>query len=201
MSGWEGSTEGVAYSEFNHHLTGILVLIIGLSELRQALATPFWAWTRFFLPGALLSTGFYLLIWSDHEAWPIGSLSFMGTFFGSDSEIFQHKSYALLSLLVGVIELFRRLGAIGHAMWVTPLPLFAVLGGLMLFGHSHGVHPAAAKIALGHTIMGTMSVTAGSCKLLSDWFHFSTRQWSVRWELLWALLILLIGVQLLLYSE
>ncbi|HSQ90539.1 MAG TPA: hypothetical protein VLM19_00025 [Nitrospiraceae bacterium] len=201
VSRWEGSTQGVAYSEFNHHLVGILVLIIGLSELRQALATPFWAWTRFLLPGALLTAGFYLVIWSDHEAWPIGSLSFVQTFFGSDSEIFQHKSYALLSLTVGVIELFRRLGAIGHTVWVTPLPLFAVIGGLMLFGHSHGLHPSAAKIALGHTIMGTMSVTAGSSKLLSDWFRSSTHKESSRWELLWALLILLIGVQLLLYSE
>ncbi|MGH7180775.1 MAG: hypothetical protein ACREJN_02220 [Nitrospiraceae bacterium] len=201
VSGWEGSTQGVAYSEFNHHLTGMLVLIIGLSELRQALATPFWAWTRFFLPGALLTAGFYLFIWSDHEAWPIGSLSFMQTFFGTDSEIFQHKSYALLSLMVGTIELFRRLGAFSHAVWVTPLPLFAVIGGLMLFGHSHGLHPSAAKIALGHTIMGTMSVTAGVSKLLSDWFRSSTHKRSSRWEVLWALLILLIGIQLSLYSE
>src|SRR6185295_19735115 len=37
---WEGSVAGIAYSEFNHHLTGMLVLIIGLSELRQALAIP-----------------------------------------------------------------------------------------------------------------------------------------------------------------
>ena len=201
MSGWEGSTQGVAYSEFNHHLTGLLVLIIGLSELRQALARPFWAWARFFLPGALLTAGFYLFVWSDHEAWPIGSLSFMQTFFGSDSEIFQHKSYALLSLTVGTVELLRRLGAISHSVWVAPLPLYAVIGGLMLFGHSHGLHPAAAKIALGHTVMGTMSVTAGSCKLLSDWFRSSTHRSSSRWEMLWALLILLIGVQLMLYSE
>lgn len=198
---WEGSVAGIAYSEFNHHLTGILVLIIGLSELRQALAVPFWAWTRFFLPGALLSAGFFLLVWSDHEAWPIGSLSFMQTFFGSDSEIFQHKSYALLSLTVGTIELLRRLGQIGHAAWVAPLPLFAIIGGLMLFGHSHGLHPSAQKIALDHAMMGTMAVTAGSCKLLSDWLRSPSNSQAPRWELLWAGLLLLIGIQLLIYAE
>jgi putative copper resistance protein D len=201
VSAWEGSPQGVAYSEFNHHLTGLLIFIIGLSELCQALGARFWAWTRFLLPGGLLATGSFLFIWSDHEAWPIGSLSFMQTFFGSDPEIFQHKGYALLSLLVGVIELFRRLGTISHVVWVTPLPMFAVIGGLMLFGHSHGFHPAAAKIALGHMIMGTMSVTAGSSKLLSDWFRSSPHKRSSRWELLWAGLILLIGLHLLLYSE
>ena len=198
---WEGSVTGIAYSEFNHHLTGMLVLIIGLSELRQALAVPFLAWTRFFLPGALLTAGFYLFVWSDHEAWPIGSLSFVQTFFGSDSEIFQHKSYALLSLTVGTIELLRRLGRVGHEVWVAPLPLFAIIGGLMLFGHSHGIHPSADKIALDHMVMGTMSVTAGSCKLLSDWFHSPSHGRSSRWELLWAGLILFIGLQLLMYSE
>ena len=75
-AGWEGSVAGAAYSEFNHHLTGILVLIIGLSELRHALAMSLWAWTRFLLPGALLTSGFFLLVWSDYNAWPIGALSF-----------------------------------------------------------------------------------------------------------------------------
>lgn len=199
---WEGSIAGIAYSEFNHHLAGMLVLIIGLSELRQALAMPFWAWTRFLLPGALLTAGSFLLVWSDHTAWPIGPLSFMQTFFGSDSEIFQHKSYALLSLAVGTIELFRRLGQIGHGAWVAPLPLFAIIGGLMLFSHFHDVHPSAAKIAIDHAIMGTMAVTAGSSKLLSDWFRSPSHAgFSSKWELPWAVLILLIGIQLLIYSE
>jgi len=201
QAGWEGSVAEIAYSEFNHHLTGILVLIIGFSELRHALAMSFWAWTRFLLPGALLTSGFFLLVWSDHDAWPIGSLSFMQTFFGSDPEIFQHKGYGILSLTVGAIELLRRLGQIRHAAWVAPLPLFAIVGGLMLFGHSHGLHPSAAKIAMDHAIMGTMAVTAGSSKLLSDWFRSPSHEGVSKWELPWAVLLLLIGIQLLIYSE
>jgi len=199
--GWEGSIAGIAYSEFNHHLTGILVLIIGLSELRQVLAMPFWAWTRFLLPGALLAMGSFLLVWSDHNAWPIGSLSFMQTFFGSDPEIFQHKSYGILLIAVGATELFRRLGQIRHAAWAAPLPLFAIIGGLMLFGHSHGDHPFAHKIAMDHAIMGTMAVTAGSSKLLSDWFRTPSHTRPSKWGLFWAGLILLIGIQLMIYSE
>jgi hypothetical protein len=201
QAGWEGSVAGIAYSEFNHHLTGILVVIIGLSEVRQALAMPLWAWTRFLLPGALLTSGIFLLIWSDHDAWPIGSLSFMQTFFGSDSEIFQHKSYGLLSVAVGMIELLRRVGQLGHAVWATPLPAFAIIGGLMLFGHSHGIHPSAGKIAMDHAVMGTMAVTAGSSKLLSDWIRSPSHARSSKWELLWAGLLTLIGIQLLIYSE
>jgi hypothetical protein len=168
QTGWEGSVAGIAYSEFNHHLTGILVLIIGLSEVRQALAVPFWAWTRFLLPGALLTSGVFLLIWSDHDAWPIGSLSFMQTFFGSDSEIFQHKSYGLLSVAVGMIELLRRVGHLGHAVWAAPLPAFAIIGGLMLFGHSHGIHPWQLQLVhrnscpIGSTLLRAHNIPNGN---------------------------------------
>ena len=47
--------------------------------------------------------------------------------------------------------------------------------------------------------MGTMAVTAGSSKLASAWAGL--REPSVKWEWVWVSLILLIGVQLLVYSE
>lgn len=193
--GWEGSPEGKAYSEFNHHAAGVFVLLIGFSELNYALALTTLAWTRLLLPTAMLGAGGFLLVWSDHEAWPIGSLGFVQTFFGTDWEIIQHKVYAVLLLAVGSIELLRRTGRLAPAWWRTPLPAVAILGGLMLFLHSHGAHPAAHKIAIHHTIMGVLAITAGSCKLVSE---ISARS---RWGLAWACLILLIGVQLLVYSE
>lgn len=193
--GWEGSPEGKAYSEFNHHTAGVFVLLIGLSEFRYALASTTLAWIRLLLPAAMLGAGAFLLIWSDHEAWPIGSLGFVQTFFGADWEIVQHKLYAVLLLAVGSIELLRRTGRLAPAWWKIPLPALAIIGGLALFLHSHGAHPAAHKIALNHTIMGTMAIAAGSSKLVAEVPDRS------RWGLAWACLILLIGVQLLVYSE
>lgn len=201
QAGWEGSPQGIAYSEFNHHLAGLFVLVIGLIELSQALAVPFWLWARFLLPGAFFSAGLFLLVWSDHEGWPVGSLSFAQTFFGGDSEIVQHKTYALLSLTVGAVELWRRVRRAAHPAWATPLPLFAIIGGIMLFWHSHGVHPAAHKITIHHAVMGTLAMTAGSSKLMSSWKGQGDLQSRSYWEIVWAGLILVIGVQLLFYSE
>ena len=194
-SGWEGSPEGKAYSEFNHHTAGVFVLLIVLGEFRYPLALTALACTRLLLPMAMLGSGGFLLIWSDHEAWPIGSLSFVQTFFGTDGEIVQHKLYAVLFLAVGLIELLRRTGRLAQAWWRIPLPAVAILGGLMLFLHSHGAHLVAHRIAIHHTLMGIMAITAGSCKLASELPDRS------RWGLAWACLILLIGVQLLFYSE
>lgn len=206
---WEGSPQGVAYSEFNHHLAGAFLLLIGLSEFRQIWGLPFLLWTRLFLPVGLLGAGVFLLIWSDHEAWPIGSLTFTQTFIGHDPEILQHKAFGVLSLGVGTTELLRRLGRIEGRRWAVPLPLFAVLGGLMLFGHMHGAHPSAHKIQIHHTIMGLLAMTAGSSKFVSGWLRGS-RSTNVpqseataipRWDVAWSVLILAIAIQLLLYSE
>jgi putative copper resistance protein D len=199
--GWEGSAAGIAYSERNHHIAGWCVLLMGLAELSHAMRISSFGWARLLLPAAMLFSGVFVVIWSDHEAWPIGSLSLTETLFGHDHEIVQHKFFGLLALVVGSVELFRRLGHLGHMGWAIPLPLMAIVGGLMLFGHSHGVHPSAQKIALHHTVMGAMAITAGSSKLVSGWRRSESRTAPFRWELLWAGLILFIGAQLLIYSE
>ncbi len=198
---WEGSRQGVAYSEFNHHLAGVFLLLIGLGEVRQALGWTSLAWTRVLLPGALIVAGIFLLIWSDHDAWPVGSMTFAQTFGGHDPEVLQHKIYGILALAVGSVEGLRRVGWSDHAVWAAPLPLFAIVGGMMLFGHSHGEHPAAQKIALHHLMMGTMAITAGSSKLISGWRSRQLIAERSYWELLWACLVVAIGLQLLVYSE
>jgi putative copper resistance protein D len=197
---WEGSPEGKAYSDFNHHLAGVCVILIGLSEIRFGLTAPVLAWTRFLLPISLVTVGMFLLIWSDHEGWPFGS-TFTRTFFTGEWETVQHKWFGILALMIGGIEWLRRTGQLTGRWWTFPLPAFAIVGGLSLFLHSHGAHPSAHKIALHHAVMGVMAITAGSSKLLSDWNTTRASSSNLRWELAWATLVLLIGIQLLIYAE
>ncbi len=130
-SGWDGSPEGRAYSVFNHRLAGAFVMLIGLGELHGGLGTGLMRWTKFLLPGAMLAAGSYLLIWSDHDAWPIGPKTLIETFFGDGTSTLQHKLYALLLLAVGTIELFKRSGRLLPRHWSLPLPAFAVIGGAL----------------------------------------------------------------------
>jgi putative copper resistance protein D len=71
----------------------------------------------------------------------------------------------------------------------------------MLFLHSHGDHPSAQKIALHHAAMGTMAILAGTGKLVSMRTMPAQPADPPRWSLAWAGFILLIGIQLLFYSE
>lgn len=73
----------------------------------------------------------------------------MDMFFGGDTETLQHKIYALLLLVVGILELFRRSGRLHEGYWLLPLPAFAVIGGALLFFHSHsGTRPPIKSLSI-----------------------------------------------------
>jgi hypothetical protein len=49
--------------------------------------------------------------------------------------------------------------------------------------------------------MGTLAITAGSSRLFSGWRSEQVSAERSVWELAWAALLLIIGLQLLVYSE
>lgn len=204
---WEGSSAGIAYSEFNHALAGAGVILVGLSELRTAMGWHVLAWSRWLLPASLIGTGIFLLIWSDHEAWPIGSWTLAETLSGKDPEMLQHKVFGILALGVGMIEYLLRRGTIGHQFWRSLLPVFALIGGAMLFLHMHGPHPAGHQIKMHHNVMGTLALAGGLAWFGGEFLDRSpspalgTRPLRSVLKALWAFLVIIIGVQLLFYSE
>jgi len=198
---WEGPPRGKAFSEFAHHFAGSLEVIFGLAELGYALQYPLPYWTRFILPGALSMVGGFTLIWSDRDAWPIGSLSFVETFFGEDREIIEHKSYGILTLVIAFFETLRRMGMVRHPAWAAPLVLLVLAGSLLLFVHSHGDHPEAAKIQFHHSLLGIVGVGAAFSKGFASWLPGASSQMRNRWDMAWAGSIILSGLLLLAYSE
>jgi putative copper resistance protein D len=200
-SQWEGSAQGTAYSEFNHRFVGLLVLLFGLGELGYALRYQLPFWIRFVLPSALSVIGPYLLIWSDHEAWPIGSLTLIQTFSGQDPEIIQHKFYGVFGSIAAVSEMLRRTGWVRHPAWAAPLFVLGLGGSLLLFVHSHEHQPGNHMIELHHALLGTFGIGAAVSNAMVSWASDASDQTVNRWEVAWAGFAMVIGLQLLIYNE
>jgi putative copper resistance protein D len=198
---WERSAQGIAYSEFNHRFAGLMNLFFGLFELGHALRYPLPVWTRLILPSAFGVIGVFLLVWSDHEAWPIGSLGFVDTFFGQDQEIIQHKLYGIFAATVALSETARRMDWVRHPAWAAPLVVFGFVGALALFAHSHGYHPANETIALHHALLGSLGICAALSKAMASWTPVASTQPARGWEVAWAVFVILAGFQLLVYFE
>jgi len=199
--GWKESTGEITDSEFNHHVAGLCDVLFGLAELGYALQYPRLLWARLVLPSVLSVIGVFMLVWSHHEAWPIGSLGFVETFFGQDREIVEHKFYGVLAIAIAFCEALRRIGKVWHPAWAAPLVFLTLIGSLLLFVHSHGDHPASAKIEFHHALLGTVGVCAALSKGLASWLPGTSRRTVNRWEIAWAGSVILFGLLLLIYSE
>jgi len=202
MPGMGAKPDDKHFSEFSHHLAGGFVLLMGLGELAFALGSRKFGGLKQLLPAAMLGAGVYLLLFSDIDVWSMRDV-FIQPFLIGDRETLQHKLYAVGLLAVGVIEWRRRQGRLSSPLWEWPLPLFAILGGAMLYAHMHNVVTDVQVIHMHHRLMGAAAILAGVVKLVpaSGLPGLGDASKRPSWETAWASLVVLIGVELLLYFE
>jgi hypothetical protein len=190
-------------SEFNHHLAGFLIILAGLFIVAQGKLPQHWSFLRFAWPSCFLLSGLFLLVFSDTELWPFGPQSW---WYGltHNPEDLQHKTFALILLALGIIEIQRARGILKSA-WVRWLfPVVASCGSVMLLFHEHhsGMHGAAqmttmARIKSEHLNFAVTGFGIGIFRGLSE---VPTR-WRVVAARLWPILMVALGVLLVLYRE
>lgn len=184
-----------AYSELNHHISGVFVLLAGGLALLAASGNPRYAWARYGWPGLFFSLGIFLFIRHDPESWPWGPLSLWESI--SDPQVLQHTLFTFIVLGIGVIEWLRCRGTLTRPVWGLIFPALAISAAGMLFMHKHGSGAAADKIYLHHSIMASSGIVAMIAKVLDDTEVVENRLGGY----LWPGLIMFIGVMLLFYSE
>src|SRR5437762_13532445 len=117
-----------AWSEYNHHWAGIIVLSVGLLALLAQAGKISWArnWPLLFL-----GLSVFLFLRSDPEVWPLGPNGFWVTF--ADPEVLLHRIFAGLVIALAVFEWRVQTGraASSNVRLVFPM-LVAVSGGLLL---------------------------------------------------------------------
>ena len=122
-------------SELNHHLAGYLLIAIGTLVIAGQSSERLWP-LRYAWPLLFVVAGLFLAAWSDKEMWPRGTLSW-SWLIHHDAEARQHKIYAVLLIVMGIIEYFR-VNAKLNRFWQTwGFPALALAGIVLLLFHDH----------------------------------------------------------------
>ncbi len=104
---------GKAWSEYNHHWSGLIVLAAGLLAFLSRLPKAKWArnWPLVFAGLAV-----FIVLRGDPESWPLGPRPFWASMVVPD--ILQHRFYALLILAFAVFEWGNQTGR-WHFRWAA----------------------------------------------------------------------------------
>ncbi len=190
-------------SEFNHHLAGFLVILAGLFLLGEGALRQRWPSTRFAWPACFLLCGLFLLVFSDTELWPFGPQSW---WYGltHNLEDLQHKTFAVILLTLGTLEIQRARGVLKSAWASWIFPALALFGSVMLLFHEHhsGMHgvdhmTVMKRIQAEHLGFAIVGGGVGVVKGLSE---LRTR-WQAVFLKSWPLLLIILGVLLMRYTE
>ncbi len=188
--------EDIAWSEYNHHWAGMFVLAIGVLALVERIFRARWArsWPLLFAGLAV-----FLLIRSDPEAWPMGSISFWASF--REPEVAQHRIFMLLITIFAFFEWGVRTGRARSPRAALVLPLLCALGGAILLTHSHALGNVKEELLIEytHAPLALFGVAAGWSRWLEVRLPGTAAARRASW--IWPISFALVGVLLILYRE
>lgn len=136
-------------SEMNHHIAGIFLIAIGLSVIWSKNDRSR-AWLKWLPPVLFIAAGLFLAAWSDSEIWPRGNLSWLWLL-RHDAEARQHKLYALLLIVFGLVEYAQSNPRLRKPWLKIVFPVLCVIGGASLFLHHHSSMVVASANGMDHS--------------------------------------------------
>ncbi len=185
----------IAWSEYNHHWSGAIVLLVGLLALGARV--PALSWARNW-PLAFLALAVFLFLRADPENWPLGPRGFWESFLVA--EVLQHRLFVVLIVLFGFFEWGVTTGRISSPRAALVFPGVCAVGGALLLTHAHPLGNIRQELLseLSHIPLGILGVVAG----WSRWLEWRTADNS-RGILcyIWPACFVLVGVILLNYRE
>ncbi|HEY2115041.1 MAG TPA: hypothetical protein VGJ51_08110 [Candidatus Angelobacter sp.] len=155
-------------SEMNHHIAGIFLIAIGLSVIWSKHDRSR-AWLRWLAPILFIAAGLFLAAWSDGEIWPRGNLGWLWLL-RHDAEARQHKLYALLLIVFGLVEYVQSTPRLCKPWLKVATPVLCVLGGAALFFHHHSgmaMENAHAMASSGHEAAIALD-KSGNCQSATE---------------------------------
>jgi putative copper resistance protein D len=183
-----------AWSEYNHHWSGLFVLTMGALALLHQTGRARWAghWPLIFLGLAV-----FLFFRSDPGSWPIGPVGFWESMLFP--EVLQHRIFLLLVVIFGIFEWRVRMGGLAPG-WALVFPLLCAVGGGLLLTHSHASLNLKSEflIEVTHAPLGVFGIVVGWGRWLELRLAPAEDRLPAR---LWAGGLVAVGLLLVLYRE
>ncbi len=187
--------EEYAWSEYNHHMAGLVVFTMGvLAALDRTGRAP---WARHW-PLILLGLAAFMFVRNDPRAWPLGPAGFWESMTLPD--VLQHRIVVLLVIGLGLFEWLVRVGLLARPGWRLVFPILCAVGGGLLLTHSHAMFNLKSEFLaeVSHAPMGILAVFMGWGRWLELRLPREDRALP-GW--VWSLSLLFIGAILLVYRE
>lgn len=158
-----GKKEDVSWDRFNHNVSGVIILAMGLVALLEQLGRFTWArlWPLMFLGFSVL-----VFVFANPDHWPLGSIGFMSSL--QNSEVVQHWFAAMLVFGLGWSEWLGRTQSSGRQSFQFVFPLLCIMGGMIMLTHSHGVMERKQEFLIQstHVLIGVLAVLMGCARWL-----------------------------------
>ncbi len=188
------NADDIAWSEYNHHWSGIFVFAIGVLALLNQAGLR---WARQW-PLVFLGLGAFLLVRSDPEVWPLGDIGLLESL--RDVEVVQHRVFAALPIAFGLFEWGVRTGRIKAPWAAYVFPMICAGGGALLLTHSHAIANVKDQLLIEwtHTPLALAAIVAGWSRWLELRLPGRVARVSA-W--VWPVCFVLIGMMLFFYRE
>jgi putative copper resistance protein D len=187
----------MAWSEYNHHWAGLVVLLAGALALLSRFQRMRWA--RFW-PVSFAGLAVFILLRADPENWPLGPRPFWGSFFEPD--VLEHRAAAALILAFAAFECAVQAGKLRAAGAQYAFPLMCAAGAALLLTHNHSLADGKDEVLvlMNHSALALFGATAGWARWLE--LRLPREAGERRFAgYLWPMALMAVGMVLLGYRE
>lgn len=186
-----------AWSEYNHHWAGLIVLTAGVFAFIGRFERRRWArnWPLLFLALAI-----FILLRADPETWPLGPRPFWASF--AEPDVLEHRLFAALIVAFAAFEWAIETGRLASQRAALVFPSLCAVGGALLLTHMHGFGDDATNemlVGLSHSAIAVLGATAGWARWLQIRMPGSRGLRFAAW--VWPVCFVLAGIILLDYRE
>ena len=199
-AGGKSDANDRAWSEYNHHWAGMIVLAAALLAFVHRFTRYKWLrrvasnWPLLFIGLAV-----FILLRADPENWPLGPRSFWQSF--SSPDVLEHRTYALLISCFAIFEWAVENHVLRSKKAAYVFPMICAMGGAVLLTHSHGLGNVKEEMLaeLSHTPIAVLGATAGWGRWIE--LRLPGQRVARIASYIWPVCLMLVGIILLAYRE